>query len=479
MGLLSNTKWVALSQSFKIVVQLLNIIVLTRLVVPQEYGLMAMALVVTNFAMLFRDLGTSAAIIQRKNINNGFVNAIFGLNIIMGGGVGLAILLISPFASQIFHEPRLIHVLWFLSISFPITSLSAAHLALLERKSEFKSVALIEIFSSTIAVVIAIFLAYLGLGVFSLVAQVLISSLLSTILFWRKSEWRPTVTYIFKFSEINDLFAFSGNLTFFNFINYFARNADAMIIGHYFTSAILGVYSLSYRIMLFPIQSMTSVASRAFFPIFSQYQNNNKELRNSYYNILYYILIFVFPLMTGLAVLSKPFIDLVFGDSWALASEILVWLAPTGIIQSVLSTSGTIFMSKGKTDVLLKLGILGTILQVTAFMLGARYDVVTLAKFYLISNFIHFFPVMFFVFKVINGSLFFFFKRIYKIFIATIFMVLFLKILILVSPYFHSVDCVLKLILLVFFGAVTYLVSLISLDNEFSFQVKSIFRKFV
>ncbi|WP_024109801.1 lipopolysaccharide biosynthesis protein, partial [Dickeya dianthicola] len=255
MGLLSNTKWVALSQGFKVAVQLLNIVVLARLIPPGEYGLMAMALVVTNFAILVRDLGTAAAIIQRQDLEEKTINAIFWLNVAMGLVIAVTVIASSPVISYLFHESRLIFILCLLSISFPLASTSSAHLALLEKRSRFREIAFIEISSSATAVTIAIVLAYMNWGVYSLVMQSIIMALMSTIQLWLKSDWRPTTKKIFDWHEIKNLLGFSGNLTLFNFINYFSRNADSMIIGHYLSSAVLGAYSLAYRIMLFPVQN--------------------------------------------------------------------------------------------------------------------------------------------------------------------------------------------------------------------------------
>ncbi|MBG0751213.1 MULTISPECIES: lipopolysaccharide biosynthesis protein [Pectobacterium] len=466
MGLLTNTKWVALSQSIKIVVQLLNIIVLARLIPPSEYGIMAMAFVIVNFAGLVRDLGTAAAIIQRRNIEDKTINAIFWLNVLMGLGIAFIIVIFSPLISSFFKEDKLILVLCLLSISFPLASSSSAHLALLEKKSRFKEVAFIEISSSVIAVFIAMLLAYIGWGVYSLVAQAVVMSLISTVQFWIKSEWRPVFNRIIDWPEIKGVFGFSGNLTLFNFINYFSRNADSMIIGHFFTSAILGAYSLAYRVMLFPIQNMTFVASRALYPVFSEHQDDNKKLRDAYFNTLYVILFFVLPLMVGLAILSHPFVFLVFGEKWELTALILAWLAPTGIIQSVLSSSGTIFMAKGRTDVLMKLGVLGMILQVTAFYLGVQYDVVTLAKFYFFANLINFFPVMFFVMKMLDGSFLFLIGKVYKLILCTIIMsivILYLKENIM---FFYEMDSFFSLITLSLFGAFIYFLTLFLIDSN-------------
>ncbi|CAI0773285.1 Lipopolysaccharide biosynthesis protein wzxC [Serratia entomophila] len=467
MGLVSNAKWVAFSQLFKIGVQVLNIVVLARLIPPSEYGLMSMALVVTNFALLVRDLGTAAAIIQRKELQNETINAIFWLNILMGLAIAGVIVIFSPLISYLFHEPRLIFVLCLLAVSFPLASSASAHMALLERESKFKKVASIEISSSVVAVIIAITMAYQGFGVYSLVAQILILSLMSSIQLWLASKWRPSFEKIINLKEIKGLIGFSGNLTLFNFINYFSRNADSMMIGHYMSAAVLGFYSLAYRIMLFPLQSLTFVASRALFPILSQHQENNDKVRTTYLNVVYVILLIVFPLMTGLALLREPFIQLVFGPQWAMTATILMWLAPVGIIQAVLSTTGSVFMAKGRTDILMRLGILGAVLQVGAFIIGVRFDISTFAKLYFFANVINFFPVMAILMWLIGGTLKDVFFKIYRIAIATMIMGAGIISLCKWVERYNHIDNFTDLVITAIFGAALYAASMLVIDPVF------------
>ncbi len=481
MGLLSNAKWVAFSQVFKIGVQLINIVVLARLIPPSEYGLMAMAIVVTNLAIIMRDLGTAAAIIQRKELTHRIINAIFWLNVIMGLLIALCMVLLSPIIASLFHEPRLIMILCLLAISFPIASTASAHLALLERDSSFKKIAGIEISSSLVSVVVAIILAYLNFGVYSLVVQVIFLSLMSTLQLWFGSKWRPDVIKIFDVQEIKKIMGFSGNLTIFNFINYFSRNADSMVIGHYFSASILGAYSLAYRLMLFPLQSLTFVVSRALFPLLSQQQNDLDGLRKMYLQTIYVILFLVTPLMSGLACLSVPFITIVFGPQWHLTSTILFWLAPTAIIQSVLSTSGTIFMARGRTDMLMKLGIFSTILMLLAFMIGAKLGIIEFAKIYFIANVINFFPVMYYVMRLIDGSIIDIIKKTYGVVLSSLAMVSLLLILKTHVFYFNNINNYSSLLLLIVIGAFFYcLVSFIitpTLFKDFKILLKNLYRK--
>ena len=430
MSLLSNAKWNALSQFFKIFVQAINLIYLAKIIPPAEYGLLAMAAVVINLGILLRDLGTSAAIIQRKVLSNDLINSIFWLNVGLGVFLCAVIMLLAKPLAILYGYPELVTILILLGFTFPLSSCASAHLALLERNSRFKTISRIEVTSALLSVVVAIIMANLGFGVFSLVAQAITLNLVSAIQFWVVSTWRPSVKQFIKLNDIKEIFSFSTNLSFFNFINYFSRNADSFIVGKFMSAATLGQYNLAYRIMLFPLQSLTFVATRSLYPILSKHQDDNGKILTTYLNTVFVILALTAPLMSIIAFYSFPLVTTFFGEQWIKTAEILKWLAPTAIIQSVLSTSGSVFMAKGRTDVLMKLGILSAFLQLSAFMLGVNFDINTFAKFYLIANLINFVPAMYFLMKLIGGNMLMLFLKVYPIIIATsgmLFLIVFIE----------------------------------------------------
>lgn len=403
MSLKNNVKWIALSQGIKIVLQLISLTVLTRLLVPKEYGLMAMATVVTNFSLIIRDLGTASAIIQRQELTQTICSTVFWLNVIMGIMILILIMLGTPIVAMFFNSPELIPLLLLLAFSFPIASFSSTHQALLERDSMFRIVAGIEIKSASIGLLIAIMMAYNGLGIYSLVGQTLSTCFLSTIQFWRVSTWRPS--NIFSKKELKGLLGFSGNLTAFNFINYFSRNTDGVIIGHFFPAAILGAYSLAYRVMLFPLQSLTFVASRSLYPLMSRQQDKPEIIKAMYFKVIFVIASITAPMMAGLATLREPFVKLVFGEQWILVPSLLLWLAPTGFIQSIVSTTGSVFMAKGKTNLLMKLGAFSAFLFLSAFILGAQFDVVRIAQLYFLANIVNALFVLYCTIKIVDGKI--------------------------------------------------------------------------
>ncbi|WP_374170979.1 lipopolysaccharide biosynthesis protein [Klebsiella variicola subsp. variicola] len=424
MNLLSNVKWNTISQIFKILIQSINLIYLAKLIPPTEYGLLAIAVVFVNFANLLRDLGTSASLVQSKILTEGLINTVFWFNLLMGIAICILLCLVSPIISNFYEHNELKYILVLLSITFPLSSVATAHLALLERDSKFKKTSVIEVISSSFSVIVAIVLAKIGYGVYSLVIQSIVLNLLSAIMFWIASGWNPSIRLFIQPNELKRIFGFSANLTGFNFINYFSRNLDSFLIGKFMSTSILGNYNLAYRIMLFPLQSLTFIMARSLYPILSHYQDDEVRVRDNYLKCVFVVLAISAPLMSGIALFSQDIVNVFFGDKWVLTGIILQWLAPTAIIQSVLSTTGAVFTAKGRTDILFRLGGIGAILQVTAFFIGIKCDIQTFALCYFIANAINFFPVMFILLRLIKCPLIVFLKGLLLIGFSTIIMFL-------------------------------------------------------
>lgn len=464
MGLLNNVKWVSFSQIIKISCQILGMILFSRYLSAKEFGIMSMALIVVNFVNILRDLGSSAAIIQREFISEALKSSVFYLNMIFGFFLLIIFITLAPTISYFFKEPGLSIIIILLSFCFPINSTTAIHLALLERESKFNVSAKIEIISSILSLIIASLMIINGGGIYSIVVQTIAYSLFSAIGFWLYSGWCPKL--IFSFNEVKSILSFSSSLIGFNIINYFSRNSDQIIIGRFFNATTLGYYSLAYRIMLFPIQNITFVLTRSLYPILSRLQNNKEKSFDVYLKTLKTISIIIPPLMFGLAVVSKDFVVIVFGEQWLPVSNIILWLAPTAILQSLVSTTGSVFMSQNKTNLLLKISIYNALLQISAFIIGGLFSLSVMIKLYLIANILMFFPNMYLAISILNGSFFsFFFSLINKIILSSIMAV---SIYLLFSlPLLLNLSIYTLLLLKIFTGIIIYTLLLLIVEREF------------
>jgi O-antigen/teichoic acid export membrane protein len=367
----SNVRWVALSQFGRVAIQLGSLVVFSRLLTPSDFGLFAMAAVVTNFAMLFRDMGTSAALIQRETLTRDLLNTVFTLNLASGFIAFALVSLASPMVAWGFAEPRLRYLLLAVSVGFPLASITAPHLALLERHSQFRKIASIELVSALFGTLFAFAAAICGAGVYSLILQSLLTTACSTVQLWRALDWRPKWSW--SRDEFLHLRRFSGNLVAFNVINYFARNSDAMLIGRYLGPGSLGWYSTANRILMFPLQNVTFVLGRALLPIYSRQQSDRFVIGSTYLRTLALIATVTAPLMGGIWALRAPLIDVGLGPSWSAVTEILAWFAPMGFFQSLNSSTGTVLAARGRTDLLRTLGIVNTIILLGAFVFGLHF----------------------------------------------------------------------------------------------------------
>jgi O-antigen/teichoic acid export membrane protein len=399
----SNTRWVALSQGARVVSQLVSMTVLARLLAPDAYGLMALAAIVTNLAYLFRDMGTGAALIQASAVSPKMASTVHLTNLALGLLIGLAIACAAPLMAQLFHEPQLTAVLLLLAVVFPVTGAGVVHQALLERESKFAVVAGAEIAAALAGLAAALLLAWRGAGVFSLVAQMIVSTVVSTTIIVLRSSFRPGRHW--DLGEFKSIARFSGNLSLFNVVLYVSRNADSMVVGRILGTAALGVYSMAYRLMLFPLQNMTFVVARVLFPVMSRKQESTAEVAALYLRSLAFIAFLTAPLMAGLFALREPFVQVMLGARWQASVTLLGWLAPVGFIQSLVSSTGTVLMARGSTDLMLRLGLVGAALQVGAVVFGARWGIEGVAAAYLAANLVNAVPALYFSARLIGIGL--------------------------------------------------------------------------
>jgi O-antigen/teichoic acid export membrane protein len=382
--LASNAKWLAVAQLGKVAIQLVSMTVLARLLEPRYYGVLAIANSVIAFAMLFRDLGTTAALIQTRDLTEETKSTAFWISVSMGSALFLIMLALAYPASRYYQEPELMWVLVITSLIFPITAISAVPATLLERSGRFREIAVAEVAAQLLGLITAVTMALAGAGVYSLAVPGVLSSILTTSWVYKLQPWRPKAKA--SRASMRAMAGFSANLTGFNLINYFSRNADTLIIGKLLGAAMLGIYSTAMKLMLFPLQSITYVSNRALFPVLSQLQSDDEQFGKLYLDTVHVVSLFTFPMMAGLWICSDVFVHAVYGERWLPMINVITWLAPVGLIQSINSTTGTVFMAKGRTDLLLRIGIFSSVLQVGAFALGAQHGLVAVAALYLVAN---------------------------------------------------------------------------------------------
>lgn len=397
---ISSVKWNAASQAVKTSLFFLTTIVLARLLDPADFGLLGMATVFIGFIAVFNDFGLGSAVIQRRNLDQVTLSSIFWLSVIFGVVTMMITVFISPLVANFYNQAALQPLLAVLSVSFLLTALGQVQFSMLMKRLNFKQIALIESFAGFIGGVVAITMALLNWGVWSLAMQLIISVGTATIIYWLISTWRPNL--VFDKSKMKDIINYSGSLFGFNVVNYFSRNADYLLIGKFLGPGPLGQYTLAYRIMQFPIQNITGVVNRVMFPTLSQIQENNVKIRSGFVKASQYIAFVTFPTMIGLLILSPEFILITFGTKWIPTIPIIQILAIIGLIQSLGGMVGSIYTAKGKTDWLFYWGVFSSIIAVIFIIIGLQWGIIGVAVGYAIATIILLYPNFYIPFRFIN-----------------------------------------------------------------------------
>lgn len=379
----ANARWAALARASAVLSQLVSVAVLSRLLNPTDYGVLALAYVVINLALLFRDLGTTAAIIQKSELSAHLLNSVFTVNLLTGLVLWIAVAAAGPVLARITGVHQLPDILPVLGLIFAINSLSIVHQAVLERESQFRTLALIEIFSTVTALALAVSLALSGFGIYSLVAQAVASALITSgsILLISPLRPRPVLR-----PQLAGVGVFGRDVTFFSLLVYLVRNADSLSVGRAFGAAALGVYSMGIKLMLLPLQNISGVATRVAFPVMSARQHAPHEVGIVFLRVLTLTSAISFPLMVGLWLVRDSVVSVLLGPHWTALSGLITWLAPSGLVQSIVSCVGPVFMALGRTRALLKLGLVTCLIFASAFAAGVLGTLEGFARYYLYAN---------------------------------------------------------------------------------------------
>jgi lipopolysaccharide exporter len=383
--------WSTLSMVGQRGLSLLSTLVLARLIAPSAFGLLGMATVLTAAMYSFKDLGTAAALIQRKELNGQLASTLFWTNVLIGvAGAGFMIG-VAPFVAILYREPHVAPVFAALSASFLINSLGVVQRAVLARAMLFRRISIIQLSSSAASAVVGIALAVAGAGIWSLVAAVTSEMSTAVVLYWVASPWRPG--WHLSLHELRLVKRYSANLTASNLAHYFMRNMDNALIGRFLGAASLGYYDLAYGLMMYPLYNVTWNLGNVLFPALSRIQEEDARFRQAYLRAVSVIATITFPLMLGLLATADLLVFTCFGAKWAPMAPIVRVLAPVGMLQSVTSTTGMIFRAKGRTDVQFRWALVEASVVLPAFVIGLRWGTIGVACGYAVAEFLLCYPL--------------------------------------------------------------------------------------
>ncbi len=360
--------WSSIEKYSGIFISLIISAILARLVSPEDFGIIAIATVIINFLTLFTTMGIFPAIIQRKDLTSQNLDSIFTFTIIGGTILTLIFFSLSWLIADFYNNNILISVCQILSINLFFASLNLVPSALMAKNKRFKDIAkrtlIIQIISGTISIIAA----YNGLGIYALLIPPIVTSI--GMLFYNLHFYPRRIDFTFDTTPLKKIFSYSAYQFLFDFINYFSRNLDKLIIGRYINMSALGYYDKSYRLMLIPLQNISAVINPVMQPVLSSLQDDKQEIAKKYNKIIKFIATISFPLAAFLFFTSHELINIVYGNNWNLAIPAFQILSLSLPLQMILTTSGAIYQTANATKYQFYVGIRNTFFTILGFIIA-------------------------------------------------------------------------------------------------------------
>ncbi|MGZ0001948.1 lipopolysaccharide biosynthesis protein [Leuconostoc mesenteroides] len=362
--------WSAVGQYGTIISLIVINMFLSRLLSPQEYGQVAMITVFITFFQLMTEAGLGPAIIQQKDLKQKDYASLFNISLIFS--ISLALLFgIFGFAISYFYEDvSYINFSWLLSIAVLFNGMQIVPNAIMLKEQLFKIVNLIKLAVTIISGIVGVFLAFRGFGVYTLIINSMLNASLNFILIMKFSKLKLSKS--FDPRPLRKVWNFSKNQFGFNFINYFSRNSDNLLIGKFMSSDALGNYNKSYQLLMYPVTIFGGVITPVLQPILSNYQNDITLIKEVYYKLIKILAFITIPFSVFLMSSAKQIILVMFGDQWQNAICSFSILSATVWIQVISSTAGAIFQARNKTKDLFLTGTLSAIILVTSIVIGVK-----------------------------------------------------------------------------------------------------------
>ena len=331
-------------------------VILARLLSPSDYGLLAMIAIFNAIAFAFINSGFGNALIRKPDLTEDDNSTAFYFNIAAGVVMTGVIWLIAPWVAIFYDKPILTQLLRVEGLLLIISSFTIVQNSQLSRALNFKAKMIINISSQVIAGAIAIYAAYHGFGVWSLVIQHFASSIIRLILLWIISPWRPRGKW--NKSSFRYLWGFGSKMLASGLLDTIYTNIYPIVIGKFYSAADLGQYTRAKGYANLPSQGLTGVLQQVTFPVLSQIQEDNDRLAKSYRRMLRFTVFLVFPIMIGMAALAHPLVISLVTDKWTQCVPYLQVICFASMWYPVHAINLNLLQVKGRSDLFLRLEII-------------------------------------------------------------------------------------------------------------------------
>lgn len=385
------------SQGAQFFLRILGTMILARLLTPGDYGVIGMTTVIISFAALFKDAGLFLATVQKSRISHDQISNLFWFNVFISVILGLGVMAISPLAAIFYDRPEMAPVTAAMSISLIFGGLTTQHEALVRRHLRFDIQAAVQLLSQALSLIVTISLALLGWHYWALVAGSIATAVSRTLLIIYYCPWMPGT--VKKGTGIRTMLKFGSHLVGSNFVNYFSKNTDRILVGKFIGADALGLYSKANAISQMPLTQVRGPVTQLAIPMLSSLQDQPERYVKYFQRIVEILTSLMIPISLYCAIEADFLIRIVLGQQWIAIVPVFRILVCAAVLKSVSGTADLVLLSRGHSDRYFFWGIVSTCISVASFAVGIPFGVKGVAAAYTVANLILFFPTLIYCFR--------------------------------------------------------------------------------
>lgn len=465
-------KWSAVSSIGIVLSQFTLGVVLARLLSPDDYGLVAMVLVLILYANLLVNFGLEAVMIQRQNIGQRELSGIFWVNCFLGFILMLSFLLMAPWIS-LFYGTDLNDIIFALAPIVWMHGFGISHRSVLQKKIHLRPIAIAEVSSVIISTLIAIIMAFRGFGVWSLVAQSILKAMIGNCLLIISSRWSPTLEFSWK--GMRSLFGFSSVILTNNLAEGAASNIDRIIIGKATGSSELGAYEKAKQLMLLPTQLVSGILTKTMLPTLSLLQSKPERYARSYLRLFAAVCFVSYPMVFGMNFVADDLIPYIFGSQWTSMVPIFKILSWAGLFTILNILSDNVLISSGNRKGLMRLTFIEKPFLIALLFVGIIFGVTGVALAYTFGSAAVFLYKSYVSSKPLHYSWSELLRRLLMPLLCSVLMYLTLSI---ITPQLSEISIMTRLITTITSGTVIYMTLSLFLQRDSIEFFKKAFAEF-
>lgn len=364
-------------------------VILARLLTPREYGLIGLTAIFIVISQTFIESGFRQALIRKQDCTSEDYSTVFFFNLGVAAFLYFILFFAAGYIASFFSEPELKKVIRVLGLSLIIGSFTIIQSTILTKQINFKLITKISFISALFSGVLGIILAFNNWGVWSLVFRTIAGGILTSILLWAFSKWKPLL--IFSKNSFKELFGFGSKLLASNLIDQIYWNIYYVVIGKFFSTQTLGYYTRAEMFKNLPSQSITTVIGAVAFPSLATLQDDPEALKQSFRKVLVSTMLISSVLIIGMAVIARPLIIILIGEKWIQSVEYLQLLCISALFFPASLLNSTMLKIKSRSDIILKLEVFKKALAIPTIIFGVIYGIKAMLLLIIVNAFVDYF----------------------------------------------------------------------------------------